>query len=61
MRPFERDTAYPSDLELTIKGYIDDEAVQTASFFTEDLDGDISFDKNLNGKRIRLQISGNKF
>tara|TARA_R110002096_G_scaffold176799_4_gene353220 strand:- start:8608 stop:10968 length:2361 start_codon:yes stop_codon:yes gene_type:complete len=60
MRPFERDTAYPSDLELTIKGYIDDEAVQTASFFTEDLDGDISFDKNLNGKRIRLQISGNK-
>jgi hypothetical protein len=60
MRPFERDTAYPTDLVLTVKGYIDDEAVETSTFFTEDLDGDISFDKNLNGKRIRLQISGNK-
>ena len=60
MRPFERDTAYPSDLVITIKGYVDDEVVETATFFTEDFDGDVSFDKNLIGKRIRLQISGNK-
>tara|TARA_R110002167_G_scaffold352273_2_gene565172 strand:+ start:10451 stop:12796 length:2346 start_codon:yes stop_codon:yes gene_type:complete len=60
MRPFERDAAYPSDLVITIKGYVDDEVVETATFFTEDFDGDVSFDKNLIGKRIRLQISGNK-
>jgi len=60
VRPFERSGSYQSDLELTVRGYADDNAVEVASFFTEDLDSDISFDKNILGKRIRLRLESNK-
>lgn len=60
MRPFERSTSYPSNLIISVKSYVDDEASEKASFFTSDLDSDISFDKNILGKRVRLTIESNK-
>ena len=60
LRPFYRDGEYPDGLVVTVECFVDDESTASATFKTEDLKGDISFDKNLNGKRIRLRLSGSR-
>lgn len=60
LRPFERNESYPNNLILTVNSYVDDSSSISASYYTSDLDSDISFDKNIQGKRIRMSIISNK-
>lgn len=60
LRPFERSGTYPTGIQIEAQAYVDDNASQKAVFYTTDLDSDVSFDKNIIGKRIRTRLLGNK-